>query len=110
MYWEYTGTGWITHLNKTTPINNARRQWLAVKRADAANGVTWLDPAPFDNTYAFAVRREAVSRFSVRKISDFRRLLRTRPRDATLCVTNEFLVRDDGLPGVEKRYGFRWPW
>ena len=109
MYWEYTGTGWITHLNKTTPINDARQQWLAVKREDAANGITWLDPAPFDNTYAFAVRQEAVGQFGVRKLSDFVRLLRTRSRDATLCVTNEFLVRDDGLPGVEKHYGFRWP-
>ena len=109
MYWEYTGTGWITHLNKTQPIKNARRQWLAVKREDARNGVTWLDPAPFDNTYAFAVRKEAVGRFGVRKLSDFARLLRARPRDATLCVTNEFLVRDDGLPGVEKHYNFRWP-
>ena len=109
MYWEYTGTGWITHLNRTQPINNARRQWLAVKRADAANGVTWLAPAPFDNTYAFAVRKERVSQFGVRKISDFGRFLRTGSRDATLCVTNEFLVRDDGLPGVEKHYRFRWP-
>ncbi len=109
MYWEYTGTGWITHLNKTQPIDNARQQWLAVKREDAGNGITWLDRAPFDNTYAFAVRQEAVSRFNVRKISDFGALIRTRSRDATLCVTNEFLVRDDGLPGVERHYGFRWP-
>ena len=109
MYWEYTGTGWITHLNRTQPINNPRRQWLAVKRADAANGVTWLEPGPFDNTYAFAVRKERVSQFGVRKISDFGRFLRTRSRDATLCVTNEFLVRDDGLPGIEKHYRFRWP-
>ena len=109
MYWEYTGTGWITHLNKTQPINNARQQWLAVKREDAANGVTWLDPAPFDNTYAFAVRKEALRQLGVEKISDFGRLLRTRARDATLCVTNEFLVRDDGLPGVEKHYNFKWP-
>lgn len=109
MYWEYTGTGWITHLNKTQPINNARNQWLAVKRADAANGVTWLDRAPFDNTYAFAVRKEAVAQLGVRRVSDFARLIRTRSRDATLCVTDEFLVRDDGLPGVEKHYGFRWP-
>ncbi len=109
MYWEYTGTGWIVHLKHTDPIPNSLKQWQAVKREDAANGVTWLYPGPFDNTYAFAVRKEAVARFGVRSISDFKTLIRTRPRDATLCVGTEFSTRNDGLPGVEKKYGFKFP-
>ena len=32
----------------------------AVREADAANGLTWLEPAPLNNTYAFAVRSDAV--------------------------------------------------
>lgn len=109
MYWEYTGTGWIVHLNRTQPINNATQQWEAVRSADVANGVTWLAPAPFDNTYAFAVRSEAAAGLRVTKISDFATLIRTRPRDATVCVNTEFATRDDGLPGVEKHYGFKFP-
>ncbi len=61
MYWEYTGTCWIVHLNHTTPIPTAREQWLAVKKEDAANGITWLSPGSLNNTYAIAVREEAVA-------------------------------------------------
>lgn len=108
MYWEYTGTAWIVNLNKTTPIQNAREQWLAVRREDAANNVSWLYPAPFDNTYAIAVRKEAVvSLGNVKTLSDLGRLASTRPKDATVCTTSEFFSRDDGLSGMEKAYGFQ---
>ena len=108
MYWEYTGTGWIVHLNKTTPVNNAREQWLAVRREDAANNISWLYPAPFDNTYAIAVRKEAVASLgNVKTLSDLARLASTRAKDATVCTNNEFFSRDDGLPGMEKAYGFQ---
>ena len=110
MYWEYTGTGWIVHLNKVTPIQNAREQWLAVKRDDVANGITWLSPAPLDNTYALAVRKEAAASLgNVKSLSDLGNLIRTRPKDVTVCVTSEFFSRDDGLPGVEKHYGYQVP-
>jgi len=109
MYWEYTGTGWIVHLNHTQPINNATAQWDAVRKEDAGKGITWLAPAPFDNTYAFAVRSEAAAGFRVTKLSDFATLIRTRPNDATVCVNTEFSTRDDGLPGVEKHYNFKFP-
>ena len=110
MYWEYTGTGWITHLNHTTPIQNAQGQFDAVKKEDAANGVTWLPRAPLDNTYALAIRKEAVAGLgNVKTLSDLGTLIRTRPNDVTVCVNAEFLVRDDGLPGVEKHYGYKVP-
>lgn len=109
MYWEYTGTGWITHLKKTKPIPDSRRQYAAVAKADLKNGITWLATAPFDNTYAFTVRTEAAKQLGVTKISDFRRLIQRDPDKATFCAASEFLTRDDGLPGIEKRYGFEFP-
>jgi len=109
MYWEYTGTGWIVHLNNTQPVKGSQAQYVAVRDADRANGVAWLSPGPFDNTYAFAVRKEAQAQLGVTKISDFARLIRSNPAQATLCGNNEFLTRDDGLPGVEKEYGFKFP-
>ncbi len=109
MYWEYTGTGWIVHLNKTQPVKGSQAQYVAVRDADLANGVAWLSPGPFDNTYAFAVRQEAQRQLGVTKISDFARLINSNPAQATLCGATEFLARDDGLPGVEKEYGFKFP-
>jgi osmoprotectant transport system substrate-binding protein len=109
MYWEYTGTGWIVHLKHTEPIPDPAAQYKAVAREDGENGVVWLYPAPFSNTYAFAVRKEAAAGLGVKKLSDFGKLIASRPKDATLCVGNEFSTRNDGLPGVEKRYKFQIP-
>ena len=110
MYWEYTGTGWITHLGKTKPIPDPQKQYEAVAKEDEAkNSIVWLDPAPANNTYAFAVRSEDQEGLGVETISDIAQLVAERPDDATLCIGTEFSTRDDGLPGVEKAYGFDWP-
>ena len=45
----------------------------------------------------------------MRTISDLARLSRERPQDASFCVAEEFLSRDDGLPGLEAAYRFRFP-
>jgi osmoprotectant transport system substrate-binding protein len=110
MYWEYTGTGWITHLGETKPIPNSRKQYEAVAERDLEeNNVRWLPPAPANNTYAVAVRGEAYGDLGVKKLSDFGTLIEERPEEATLCTDSEFATRDDGLPGVEKAYGFEFP-
>jgi osmoprotectant transport system substrate-binding protein len=111
MYWEYTGTGWITHLGHTDPLPNSQKQFEAVAKEDLKeNDIKWLSPyAPANNTYAFAVRSEAYEDLGVKKISDFEQLINENPEEATLCVATEFATRDDGLPGVEKAYGFEFP-
>ena len=110
LYWEYTGTAWITYMDETRPIPDERDQYRAVARRDLReNGIAWLPYAPFNNTYGLAVRREAAGRLGVRTISDVARLARERPADASICVAEEFLSRDDGLPGLEAAYGFRFP-
>jgi osmoprotectant transport system substrate-binding protein len=111
MYWEYTGTGWITHLGHTDPLPNSQKQFEAVAEEDLKqNDIKWLSPyAPANNTYAFAVRSEAYEDLGVKKISDFEQLINENPEEATLCVATEFATRDDGLPGVEKAYGFEFP-
>ena len=110
MYWEYTGTGWITHLGQEQPIAGSREQYEAVAGRDLKeHGIRWLEPAPFDNTYAIAVRAEAVDELGVRKLSDLPGLVEGDPRAATLCLGSEFSTRDDGLPGLERHYGFQFP-
>ena len=48
LYWDYTGTGWITYLGNTTPVQGAQAQYEAVRDADLEkNGIVWLPPAPF---------------------------------------------------------------
>ncbi len=110
MYWEYTGTIWITHLGNTDPIPNSQKQYDAAAKADREeNNLRLLDPAPFNNTYALAIREEAAQDVGVEKLSDLKQLVQDNPEEATVCVESEFNSRDDGLPGLEETYGFQFP-
>ena len=109
-YWEYTGTGWITYLGHTKPIDSSQKQYEAVAKEDLKkNGIEWLPPAPANNTYALAVRSEVQDKLGVTKLSDLKQLVKEQPDQATVCAASEFLSRDDGLPGMEKAYGFEFP-
>jgi osmoprotectant transport system substrate-binding protein len=109
-YWEYTGTGWVTHLGHTEPIADSRKQYDAVAEEDLAkNQIRWLKPAPANNSFAIAVRSEAAGVLGVTNLSSLAALAELRPEDATLCAASEFLAREDGLPGMEKAYGFQFP-
>ncbi|MFJ4224470.1 glycine betaine ABC transporter substrate-binding protein [Microbacterium sp. NPDC089695] len=105
-YWEYTGTSWITYNGNTTPVKGAEAQFDAVKEADAANDIAWLDPAPFNNTYAFAVRKSEADELGVKTLSDVAGLPSA---DQTFCIESEFSTRDDGWPGLKAAYGFDAP-
>jgi osmoprotectant transport system substrate-binding protein len=111
MYWEYTGTGWITHLGHTKPIPDSQKQFEAVAKEDLKeNDIKWLSPpSPANNTYTMAVRSEAYDKLGVKKLSDFKQLVEENPEEATVCVGTEFSTRDDGLPGMEEAYDFEFP-
>jgi len=106
MYWEYTGTGWINHLGNTTPVVGTEEQYVAVRDADAANGIVWLEPAPLNNTYAIAVASETATELSLTTLSDLAAYAAENPEGTTLCAASEYQNRDDGLPGLEAAYGF----
>jgi osmoprotectant transport system substrate-binding protein len=105
-YWEYTGTSWITYNKNTTPVQGEQAQFDATKKADAANGIAWLDPAPLNNTYAFAIRSDRAKDLGVTSLSDIAKLPIA---DQTFCIESEFSTRDDGWPGLKTAYGLDVP-
>ena len=107
--YEYTGTGWITYLGNTKPIADPQKQWQAVRDADVKNGVTWLPQSRLNDTYALAGNAANVAKYHLRTLSDVAALSKSNPSAVTLCVDNEFAVRDDGLTGMEKAYGMSIP-
>lgn len=110
LYWDYTGTGWITFLKHTDPIPDSQKQYEAVKKEDLAkNKIVWLDPAPANNTYALAAKQATLDKYKVSTLSDYAALAKKDPQAASLCVESEFKSRDDGFPGVEKTYDFKLP-
>lgn len=107
MYWEYTGTAWVNYLKHTDPIPDPAKQYDAVAKEDLAqNHIRWLTPTTANNTYAIAAKTDTAKQLGVATISDFARLAQTNPAQATLCVASEFAGRNDGLPGLQKAYGF----
>jgi osmoprotectant transport system substrate-binding protein len=109
LYWEYTGTAWISFLKQTKPIIDSQKQFDAVAKADAAQGVTWWDRAPANNTYALAETQATLAKYGVKTLSDYAALAKKNPAAASMCVESEFQSRDDGFPGVKKAYGFSLP-
>ncbi|POG46142.1 glycine/betaine ABC transporter substrate-binding protein [Streptomyces sp. ZL-24] len=107
--WDYTGTGWITFLGHADPIVDPKEQYEAVRDEDRGNGVVWLPPAPLDNTYALAISKKNNAKYKLKTLSDVAALAKSNPSAVTICVENEFASRDDGLPGMEKRYGMKIP-
>lgn len=109
LYYEYTGTGWITTLKNTKPVPGSDPQFEAVKAADAKNNIVWFAKAPADNTYAIAGNIDAATKGNIATISDYAALAKRDSSAASLCTASEFITRDDGLPGMEKTYGFKLP-
>ena len=107
--YEYTGTSWITDLGNSEPIVDPQEQWEAVRKADKANGITWLPPARLNNTYALAVNPATEKKYGIKNLSQVAELSKRDPGAVTLCVESEFASRQDGLPGMQKKYGMNIP-
>ena len=105
MMWEYTGTAWMTYLGHEEGIANQKEQWKKVHDQDLGNGMTWGKPAPMNNTYAMAVRSEAVEKLGgITKMSQLKDLP---AKDRTFCVDAEFNSRSDGLNPMLEHYGLK---
>jgi osmoprotectant transport system substrate-binding protein len=110
LYWDYTGTGWVTYLKHVKPIPDSARQYEAIAKEDLEkNKVVWERPAPLNNTYAFAIRQAKAQELGVKTMSDVANLAKTKPNEATFCIESEFSTRDDGWPGLKKAYGMNVP-
>lgn len=108
MYWEYTGTGWVNILGNTTE-DVPDDLYSAVAKADAEkNGVAWLEPAPMNDTYRIATTKEFAEKNGIKTMSDVAEFVQSNPDQAAVCAASEFINRDDGLPGLQEAYGFKF--
>ncbi|MBP2197787.1 glycine betaine ABC transporter substrate-binding protein [Pantoea cypripedii] len=108
MTWEYTGTSLIifNHINK--PMSS-QQAYQTVKDLDGKLGLIWLDPAPMNNTYAFAMKRERADKEGISTMSQLvAKLEQIRQTDPDhnwkLGLDLEFAGRSDGLKPLQKAY------
>lgn len=103
---EYTGTAWITYLGNTEPIPGSQEQYEAVEKADKDNGLTWLPPAPMNNTYALAISEQSYAEYGLESLAYIKDIPAT---EQTFCTDSEFLARNDGLLPMLNSYGVEQP-
>lgn len=107
LYWEYTGTAWTNYLDRTERFSTLVEQYQQVAAVDLdEHGVRWLTPAPYNNSYALATTPQTSRRTGVETLSALADLVDRDPEAVELCVAAEFQVRPDGLPGLQRHYGF----
>jgi osmoprotectant transport system substrate-binding protein len=101
LYPEYTGTALLTQL-KREPIADGKKIYAIVKAAyEKDYGLTWLDPAPANNTQALATTAAIAAKYNLRTLSE----LAVAAPQLRLGAIPEFLKRKDGLPGLQAAYG-----
>src|SRR5699024_424252 len=73
------------------------------------NSIKWLQPAPFNDTYVILANPEIAEKYDLETLSDLGPFIANHNNEATACVGNEFMQRDDGLRGLEDAYGWKFP-
>ncbi len=106
MYWEYTGTAWLSQLQHDDPITDPQEAYEKVRDEDANNGLTWLQYAPLNNTYTLMMRRADSEELGIKTISDLAEYVNSNPGELRVAIDHEFSIRPDGYPGVQEHYGF----
>ena len=105
--WEYTGTA-LSNVYKDTEKYSAQDGYEKIKTLDAAKGIVWLKPTRVNNTYAIGMLRSKAAAQGIKSISDLGNAYKS-GKTPMIGVNAEFSQRPDGLPGVQKTYGFTVP-
>jgi osmoprotectant transport system substrate-binding protein len=101
LYPEYTGTGLLTVLK--LPVQSDPQQVFETVKAAYGEQfqLTWLDPAPMNNTQALAMTKQRAEELGITTISD----MAAKASELILAGPPEFQEREDGLPGIKQAYG-----
>ena len=107
IYPEYTGNGALFFHMETDPVwKSWARGYARVAALDKAkNDLVWLAPAPANNTWVIAVRKDLARRAGLRTMTDFARYVRS-GGDVYLAASAEFVESPSALPAFEAAYGF----
>ncbi len=108
IYPEYTGNAGFFFNKADDPVwKDAAKGFEAAKKLDyEANKIVWLDPAPANNTWAIALRKDVVEANKLKTMSDFGQWV-TKGGKVILAASAEFVNSEAALPAFQKTYDFR---
>ena len=104
LYPEYTGTGLLTVLQLEDFANKSDAQAVYNAVRDGYQekyNLTWLEPAPMNNTQALAMTRADADALGITTISE----MAAQANQLRMIGPPEFQEREDGLPGIKAAYG-----
>lgn len=108
VYPEYTGNGAFFFADEKNPAwKDAKAGYDKVKALDLEkNRIVWLQPAPANNTWAIAMRRDVAAANKLKSLDDFGKWV-ARGGKLKLAASAEFVERSDALPAFQSAYGFK---
>jgi osmoprotectant transport system substrate-binding protein len=107
IYPEYTGNGAFFYNKADDPLwNDAAKAYEAVKKLDYdAEKIVWLAPAPANNTWAVALRKDVADQNKLVTFSDFGKWV-AGGGQVKLAASAEFVSSPAALPKFQSVYGF----
>ena len=108
LYPEYTGNGAFFHADEKNPAwKSLAAGYERVKALDAEkHKLVWLPPAPANNTWAIAIRKDVAAAQKLKSLDDFGRWVAAGGK-VKLAASAEFVERPDALPAFQTAYGFK---
>ena len=103
-YVDYTGTLYVNILKNPASSDVEQVYQDSVKGMKEQYGLEVLNSLNVNNTYTLSTTKELAEQYSLKTISDLKSL----PQPVTICSTLAFMNREDGLLGVEDKYGFQF--
>ncbi|HEY8530335.1 MAG TPA: glycine betaine ABC transporter substrate-binding protein [Paenibacillaceae bacterium] len=105
LYWEYTGTALVNYLGEKSEAD-PEKAFEIVRSRDMENGIVWLPQSELNNTFSLMMSKAEADKYGIRSLSDLAASVRQNPEAFKIATTKEFFERDDGLRGMEEKYGF----
>ncbi|MFT6924852.1 MAG: osmoprotectant transport system substrate-binding protein [Psychromonas sp.] len=111
LYYEYTGTAYTLYYKQddTEIMTDPKKIYDWLKKADAKEGLVWLDPVQYNNTYTLMMNKAEASKLDIKSISDLGVYVTNNPDKMIFALDSEFWERPDGFKSVMKTYNFRLP-
>jgi osmoprotectant transport system substrate-binding protein len=108
LYPEYTGNGAFFHGEEKNPAwKQLDAGWQRIRALDAdKHKLAWLAPAPANNTWAIALRKDVAATNKLKTLADFGQWV-ARGGQVKLAASAEFAERPDALPAFQSAYGFK---
>lgn len=107
IYPEYTGNGALFfHMEQASMWKSRARGYAEIARLDREkNHLVWLTPAPANNTWVIAVRKDLARREHLATMTDFARYVNG-GGSIKLAASAEFVESPSALPAFEASYHF----